>query len=164
LNVPHPKIWIRNIFGALNQFLSSWYVFFFLIPILPENFYTYNPIHSLSDIFKLSRKQFPKKSLEIIASGIVQDGAFTAMLNYYRNFFFNYFLGKHLRGKENYDILCPMLVIWGENDVALTKKTADCREFAKDFSLKFIPNCSHFILQDAPDVVLKNALPFLEDN
>eukprot|EP01112_Ceratiomyxa_fruticulosa_P017956 TRINITY_DN5680_c0_g1_i1.p1 TRINITY_DN5680_c0_g1~~TRINITY_DN5680_c0_g1_i1.p1 ORF type:complete len:346 (-),score=43.71 TRINITY_DN5680_c0_g1_i1:80-1117(-) len=162
MNAPHPVIWLRNIFHNGVQFLSSWYVFYFLIPFLPESFYLYNTEKTLAGMFKLTKKEFPKKNLELMASGIVQSGSITGMLNYYRSFFWGYIFGRHFTGKENYDILCPTLVVWGENDIALTKITADSREFCKDFSLKYIPNCTHFILEDAPEVVLKNVIPFLE--
>jgi pimeloyl-ACP methyl ester carboxylesterase len=51
----------------------------------------------------------------------------------------------------------PTLLIWGENDIALCKETSfGTDRFVSDLSVRYLPGISHFVQQDAPDLV--NAL------
>ena len=75
------------------------------------------------------------------------------MLNYYRAFV----RGRgHARQKAlGAPIISnPTLMIWGEQDVALTRQTTNgTEEFVEDLTLRFLPDASHWVQQDAPDAV-----------
>jgi len=46
----------------------------------------------------------------------------------------------------------PTLMIWGEDDMALTKEsTYRTDEFVRDFRIRYLPRISHWVQQDAPD-------------
>jgi pimeloyl-ACP methyl ester carboxylesterase len=48
----------------------------------------------------------------------------------------------------------PTLLLWGENDVALTKQTSFGTEaFVKDLTVRYLPGISHFVQQDDPETV-----------
>jgi pimeloyl-ACP methyl ester carboxylesterase len=51
-------------------------------------------------------------------------------------------------------------MIWGEEDTALGKELTDrTDELVRDLTLRFVPRCSHWVQQEAPEIV--NAM--LED-
>lgn len=53
-------------------------------------------------------------------------------------------------------ITMPSLIIWGENDLALSKELPELtREFIDRLEIKYIPNGNHFVQQDKPDDVNK---------
>jgi pimeloyl-ACP methyl ester carboxylesterase len=44
----------------------------------------------------------------------------------------------------------PTLMLWGEQDLALTKQTTfGTDRFVKDLTLRYLPQASHFVQQDA---------------
>jgi pimeloyl-ACP methyl ester carboxylesterase len=48
-------------------------------------------------------------------------------------------------------------MIWGEDDTALGKELTDrTDELVRNLTLRFVPRCSHWVQQEAPEVV--NAL------
>jgi len=56
---------------------------------------------------------------------------------------------------------CPVLILWGENDVALAKELAHCEPWVPNLTIKYIPNCSHWVQLDAPEEVNENLTKFL---
>ncbi len=43
-------------------------------------------------------------------------------------------------------------MIWGEDDIALTKdSTLGTEEYVRDFSIRYLPRVSHWVQQEAPD-------------
>ena len=47
----------------------------------------------------------------------------------------------------------PTLMLWGEDDVALTKEsTYGTEEFVTDLQIRYLPRVSHWVQQEAPDV------------
>jgi pimeloyl-ACP methyl ester carboxylesterase len=49
----------------------------------------------------------------------------------------------------------PALVIWGEQDIALTKELTYGMEdlFARGFDLKYVPDSGHWVQQEKPELV-----------
>jgi pimeloyl-ACP methyl ester carboxylesterase len=70
------------------------------------------------------------------------------MLNYYRNAFGSFW-------QQEWSLLqVPTLMIWGEEDKALGKElTYGTEEYVKDFQIRYIPNCSHWVQQEQPALV-----------
>jgi pimeloyl-ACP methyl ester carboxylesterase len=78
-------------------------------------------------------------------------GALTAMINYYRCAFQSLLEG----ASQPWNVLdVPTLTIWGENDVALGKElTYGTQKYVRDWQVKYIPNCSHWVQQEQPELV-----------
>ena len=48
----------------------------------------------------------------------------------------------------------PTLMIWGEEDAALDKRTTlGTEEYVNDFTIRYLPNVSHWVQQEAPETV-----------
>ena len=75
------------------------------------------------------------------------------MFNYYRAHLAG--LGAQRMARRGYpQVQAPTLMIWGEQDTALGKATtigteATCR----DFTMRYIPDASHWVQQEAPETV-----------
>jgi pimeloyl-ACP methyl ester carboxylesterase len=56
----------------------------------------------------------------------------------------------------------PTLMIWGEDDVALCKETTYGTErYVRDLTLRYLPGVSHWVQQDAPEIVNAMLAAFL---
>ncbi len=152
LNAPHPAVFARVLRSTWRQIFRSWYVAFFQLPWLPEQQLTANNGGSLLQILKGQSPNFSPELLEAYRRNVVQPGAATAMINYYRA------NATALGNATPTDkITTPTLMIWGENDVALDiALTGGNEDFVSDLTLRRLPGVSHWVQEDAPDQV--NAL------
>lgn len=151
-NVPHPGPMDKAFKNGFSQIKKSWYIFFFQIPWLPEYLFSRNNSQSIGDMILRSscdRSMFPQAVLEVYRKNANQSGALTAMINYYR---------AALRKRDGFAtepfevIEAPTLMIWGEDDVALTKEsTFGTEEYVRDFQIRYLPRVSHWVQQEAPD-------------
>jgi pimeloyl-ACP methyl ester carboxylesterase len=94
--------------------------------------------------------------IEIYKDAASRRGALTAMLNYYRNAFPTML-------KQDWSVLqVPTLMIWGEEDKALGKElTYGTDNYVRDFQIRYIPNCSHWVQQEQPELVNQYIREFL---
>jgi pimeloyl-ACP methyl ester carboxylesterase len=153
LNAPHPSIFDRVLKRGWRQKLRSWYILLFLLPWLPEKVLTSGNGQNLVRGLSRQMRHAAPDLLEIYRRNVIEPGAATAMLNYYRVNALNFSANGPNEGK----IATPTLMIWGDDDlyldVALTQGNED---FVADFTLKRLPHVSHWVQQDASDEV--NAL------
>jgi pimeloyl-ACP methyl ester carboxylesterase len=152
LNVPHPGA-SEQVFRTWKQLRRSWYALFFQLPRLPEFLLTRHGARPLANVFRtrtLRPENFPDDVVEIYRQGWLAPGAATAMIDYYRAFV----RGGGLRRQRELGhpvIETPTLMIWGEQDLALCKETTfGTDRFVKDLTLRYLPDASHFVQQDAP--------------
>jgi epoxide hydrolase 4 len=151
LNVPHPAKFSQGL-RTLPQLLKSWYIFLFQIPALPEWILSQNNCVVLAKMLTqtaMSPATFPPEAIAAYREAAAKPGAITAMLSYYRN------LLQSDSFKKDWGILQPpTLLIWGENDVALGKElTLGTQAYVRDLQIRYIPNCSHWVQQEKPQVV-----------
>jgi pimeloyl-ACP methyl ester carboxylesterase len=155
-NVPHPVPAQRALGKGLAQLKKSWYIFFFQIPRLPEWLLGRDGARAVGDAFRASavdRSRFPDEVLEVYRRNAAQPGALTAMINYYRALVRG---GGARRQRElGYPVIeTPTLMIWGEDDIALTKETTyGTAEHVRDFRIRYLPRVSHWVQQEAPEAV-----------
>jgi pimeloyl-ACP methyl ester carboxylesterase len=131
MNLPHPAKFAEGL-RTPQQLLRSWYIFLFQLPVLPEL------LIQLGDY-------------QVIAA------ALTATINYYRN------IASGFLDRQNWSVLqVPTLMIWGENDVALGQElTYGTADYVRDFHIHYIPNCSHWVNQERPQLVNRYMRDFL---
>ncbi|HMP42100.1 MAG TPA: alpha/beta hydrolase [Roseiflexaceae bacterium] len=165
LNAPHPALFPPRDRINLRQLLRSWYIFWFLIPWLPEQMLRAQNFHSLDITFKpLMRDpaRFSEDDLAQFKQAMARPGALTAALNYYRALVLVGLRGM-LRG-TGMRVTLPTLLIWGEADAYLGTELLDGTDrFVDDLRIHRIANCSHWVQQQRPDLVNRLLLEFLAD-
>lgn len=158
MNIPHPAKFFQGL-STLQQLRRSWYIFFFQLPVLPELWLQAFDYQKIGDIFTnmaIDKNAFTPEDIKAYKDAAAKRGALTAMLNYYRNI-----LGK--RQQQKWSLLnVPTLMIWGEEDTALGKElTYGTSELVRNCQIKYIPNCSHWVQQEQPELVNQYMQEFL---
>ncbi len=161
LNIPHPAKFAAGL-RTPQQLLKSWYIFAFQIPWLPELLLQLNDYQAIKDAFlgmAIDKTAFSEADLNAYRDAAAQPGALTAMINYYRGAFGLLFNSE----RSQWGILeVPTLTIWGENDTALGKElTYGTDAYVKDWQVKYIPNCSHWVQQEQPTLVNRYIKEFI---
>jgi pimeloyl-ACP methyl ester carboxylesterase len=159
LNMPHPAKFAEGIRNP-QQLPRSSYMFFFQIPWLPEFLIQssdYQPIETAIKGMAVNKSAFSKEDLEAYKDAAAKRGAMTATLNYYRNIF------QQRMTSQDWSVLeVPTLMIWGEKDTALGKElTYGTEAYVRDFQIKYIPDCSHWVQQEQPQLVNQYIREFL---
>ena len=160
LNIPHPAKFAQG-FRTPQQLLRSSYTFFFQLPGLPELLLQASDYQALETAFKgmaINKSAFTQADIDAYKDAAAKRGAMTAALNYYRN------VGQQGLLSSDWGVLeVPTLMIWGENDTALGKElTYGTEAYVRDFRIKYIPNCSHWVQQEQPQLVNQYMREFLE--
>ncbi|MDV3000156.1 MAG: Soluble epoxide hydrolase [Chroococcopsis gigantea SAG 12.99] len=162
LNLPHPALFRKGL-TTPAQLLRSWYIFFFQLPYLPELLIEFNKYQLIADAFlgmAIDKSAFTDEDIGAYKESASQPGALTAMVNYYRNIFDSGVLNGPGIDRQ-LDI--PTLMIWGENDSALGKElTYGTEKYVPDITIKYIPDCSHWVQQEQPRLVNQYIREFLQ--
>lgn len=162
-NVPHPGAMSDGF--SWEQLKRSWYIFFFQIPWLPERMLGREGAGGIGRMIRESAcnpELFPDEVIDVYSRNAAQPGALTAMINYYRALVRG---GGARRQKQlGFGVIpTPTLMIWGEDDVALTKETTYGTDaFVDDLTIRYLPRVSHWVQQDAPLEVNAMMRAFLE--
>jgi len=163
-NVPHPAA-ARKAFGrSLEQLKRSWYIFFFQLPWLPERLLGRDRARAVGEAIRgsaVDRSNFRDEVVDVYARNAAQPGALTAMINYYRALVRGG--GVRRQARLGYPVIeVPTLMIWGEDDVALTKETTyGTEDVVRDLTIRYLPRVSHWVQQEAPAVVNAMMMAFL---
>ncbi|MGQ9641722.1 MAG: alpha/beta hydrolase [Candidatus Bathycorpusculaceae bacterium] len=164
LNAPHPNAYTARTRNLFRQLQKSWYVFFFQTADVPEEVLSRNGYAFLKNMLRLSfikRNALTEENLRAYVEAWSKPGALTAALNYYRAN-----LNPAILFSEKTAVFpkikSPTLVIWGEKDVALSKElVADMDEFFDaSYSVKYLPNCGHWVQLEEPELVNKYIIEF----
>ena len=158
MNIPHPAKFAEGL-RTPQQLMRSWYTFFFQVPVLPElvlQAFDYEAIGNALIGMAVDKSTFTPTDIEAYKDAAAKRGALTAMLNYYRNAFTSF-------QQQDWSLLdVPTLMIWGEEDAALGKElTYGTQEFVRDCQIRYIPNCSHWVQQERPELVNQYMREFL---
>jgi pimeloyl-ACP methyl ester carboxylesterase len=159
LNLPHPAKFAEGL-RSPQQLLRSSYIFFFQIPFLPELLLQANDYSPLEAAFKgmaVDKTTFSPADLDAYKAAAAKPGALTAMLNYYRNIF-----AQGMTSSDWSVLTVPTLLIWGEDDTALGKElTYGTEAYVRDFRIRYIPHCSHWVQQEQPQLVNQHIRDFI---
>lgn len=164
LNAPHPGRFGPGAGMSTRQLLRSAYIAFFQLPWLPELLLRWDDYIFVERQIRSqirNRANVSDDDLRIFRQAIARPGALHAALQYYRRGLLHtggIFHGTGLR------VMAPTLLIWGEDDVYLGRElTGGTERFVPNFRLKTIPNCSHWVQQDAPELVNRWLAEFLDE-
>lgn len=159
LNIPHPAKFAEGL-RTPQQLMRSWYAFFFQLPMLPEFLIELSDYQLIEFAIKgmaVDKSAFTQADIDAYKNAAAKPGALTAMINYYRNAFSSF-------QQQEWTLLdVPTLMIWGEEDTALGKElTYGTEEYVKDFQIRYIANCSHWVQQEKPERVNQYIRDFLQ--
>ncbi|WP_017327268.1 alpha/beta fold hydrolase [Synechococcus sp. PCC 7336] len=165
LNSPHPACFRRELLSNVDQLRRSWYMLLMQLPLLPEWLLQSNLGNAVRQIFRetaIRKGAFSKADLEVYRMALSKPKVLTSAMNYYRQMF-------HWRTLQNWllnpirQIQAPTLLIWGEEDFALSRKLTENMEsfFTRKLQLEIIRDCGHWAQQEAPQTVNRLLLEFL---
>ena len=161
MNVPHPACMRREL-RSFRQLRKSWYILFFQIPWLPEKLLCARRAQAVADSFEkmaVDKRRFPAVVTDVYREAVLRPGAMRSMVNYYRAAF----RGARAAAREELPVIeTPTLMVWGLEDTALSKETTDgTHEHVADLTLRFLPDVSHWVQQEAPEIVNAMLLAWL---
>ncbi len=154
LNAPHPELF-RRALRRPSQLSRSWYVFFFLLPLLPE--WTVTRRRVMASTFEGWARPgaFTREDIDRYVEAIRRPGAATSAINYYRAAF-----GAPIRAPT--PIQARTLVLWGDRDRALGPALLDGIErYVPDVTIRHFPEAGHWLQHDAPEQVAREIIGFL---
>jgi epoxide hydrolase 4 len=127
-----------------------------VLPELVLQAFDYEVISNVLTGMAVDESTFTPTDIEAYKDAAAKRGALTAMLNYYRNAFSSF-------QQQDWTLLdVPTLMIWGEEDAALGKElTYGTQKFVRDCQIRYIPNCSHWVQQERPELVNQYMREFL---
>jgi pimeloyl-ACP methyl ester carboxylesterase len=152
LNSVHPIGFERQI-RKWSQLAKSWYVFFFLLPVLPE--------------WWLSRKNFrfierslrddglSPEVIDDLLEGVRPDGALHAAVDWYRASFRDVARKRFVPAKVD----VPTLVVWGDRERHLDPELATPpSDWVSNARIEHVEKGSHWVHHDAPERVAELVL------
>jgi epoxide hydrolase 4 len=140
---PPREVWDNSIFASFKQFFMSWYVFFYLVPKLPEF------ALRLFDLGIFGVLKFESEDVvEAYKFTFGKDGSFTGPLNYYREnvkFLFPY------EKVPPPTTFVPGLYLLGEKDLYISPESGKlAMEMYEKLEFKIIKDADHFANQNHP--------------
>jgi epoxide hydrolase 4 len=158
LNIPHMSKFSEGLMSP-QQLLRSWYIFFFQLPFLPELLIQFDDFKAIETAFAALKDspKFTEEDLNFYKDAFAKRGVLTSAINYYRNFFQPELLNRQWSILE-----VPTLMIWGEQDKALGKELSyGTEQYVKDFRIRYVPESSHWVQQQYPELVNQHIREFL---
>jgi len=147
LNSVHPIGFEREI-RKWSQFKKSWYVFFFLIPRIPEWFLSRRDFGFVRR--SLADDGLSREDIDDLIEGVRSPRALRAAIDWYRASFADGVRGRVPRAKVD----VPTCVVWGDKDPHLNAALADPpSDWVSRAHVVHIPEASHWVHHDAPDKV-----------
>ena len=157
INAPHPKIFGKKIRGDKKQRKSSGYIFEMLKPG-GEQAFMRNDYQLLQfAVFGSARNKeaFAEADKQKYLEAWSQPGAILGGVNYYR-------ANRKMEGLTG-RIEVPTLVLHGMKDKYVRAGVLEgLEEFVADLEIVKLPNASHWVMHDAPDIALSAIQDFLE--
>lgn len=161
LNVPHPHVFRETLRSSLSQLLRSTYALFFQLPAVPEWLLGRNDGQLLAAMLRGSGQPstFDDTDLAIYRQAWRRPDRLRGMLNWYRAA-----ARRALRtAPPSAPIDVPTLVVWGAQDVALSRQMAGpSAAMCADGRLEVIDEATHWVQHDAPETVNRLLLDHLE--
>ena len=158
LNVPHPKVMRDTLRISLRQVLKSWYIGFFQIPTLPDWLLGVNHCALAERMLVSSGKPGTFSPTELVEykQAWSQQGALTAMINWYRAV-----VRYPDARRTDLRVHIPTLILWGKRDVALSAGMAQrSLDYCDDGRLVFFENATHWVQHDEAAGVNRQLLMF----
>jgi pimeloyl-ACP methyl ester carboxylesterase len=157
LNCPHPAVMRKALRSNWTQMRKSWYIFAFQLPWWPERRLRRGGGEAIKTSLRRTSKPgtFTEGDIDEFARAFSAPGAATSAINYYR---------AAIRSPgPTRKIAAPTLLIWAEDDFALGKELTLGMDGLFDTAprIEYIPDTSHWVMEERPEVVNRLLLEFL---
>jgi pimeloyl-ACP methyl ester carboxylesterase len=170
LNAPNPEAYRDLLKRSPEQLLKSWYVFLFQVPWVPERLLMADDYRVVEEMLTETAAPgaFSEQEVQRYKDAMARSGDMSGPVNYYRA------IARETVRDEILSLLpdpverdgtvdVPTLVVWGEQDQALSVKLLDgLDEWVPDLRIERLPNASHWVQADAPEDVNDVLLDFLD--
>jgi epoxide hydrolase 4 len=167
LNVPHPDVMQRFLRSSLKQLFKSWYIFFFQLPWLPEAMLGSRRCANLVRLLRRSGKagSFDSSDIPAYLDAWSQPGALTGMINWYRAALRGGLIdgrpGKKVEGRR---VKPPTLILWGEQDVALSVEMVQpSLAMCEQGRVQLFDSATHWVQHDQAGAVTHSLREFFRD-
>ena len=163
LQVPPVSVWQKN--QTFKQFTTSWYMFFFQLPLLPEWLLSRDDYALLANSLQTSTAEpnvFSDADISEYKKAWSETNHLNSILNYYRANVWQRLFDRETPAK----ITVPTLFIYGEKDSAVLPETVKgvSEAVAAPFSEIRIPDSGHWVQQEAAEVVTDSLRGFLAES
>jgi pimeloyl-ACP methyl ester carboxylesterase len=160
LNAAHPAAYLRELRRNPMQWLRSYYVLLFQLPLVPECMISARDFAALQRAWEthpVHPESFTKQDIARYKEALRTSGL-TGPLNYYRAAM-RY--PRDLFGPPQ-TVSAPTLIIWGERDPFMTSAVNDRLEnWVPDLTVRRIERASHWVQNDVPECVNQLLIGFL---
>ncbi len=165
LNAPHPERLKHEFLSNFDQIQRSWYMLAFQVPAIPEWLIRRDLSSFVKNLFQgqsVRKGAFTTQDIEMYQAALEKPGALTSALKYYRSLLSPQAWVSNW-GRSPHLITSPTLVLWGEEDQFLSTKLTEGIDklVTAPFRLKLVPQCGHWVQQEAPQTVNRELLEFL---
>ena len=174
INSPHPAVFLRELKNNPEQQKASAYMLMFRKPEAEALLSANNYAGLAKAVFDSSTRPeaYTDDDRRAYLAAWAQPGALTGGLNYYRASKIgppspvDPQLGAvTFADASSFVVKVPTLVVWGEMDRALLTGCLDgLEQFVPDLTLKRVPDGSHWVVHEKPELVNNYIRQFIEGN
>ena len=171
INAPHPGIFQRELRENPAQQKASQYMLMFRSPQAEQTLSANNHAMLVNIVLGAGLKdgRITEADKKMYLEAWSQPGALTGGLNYYRAARVGPPSPDGQSGSGNFApdpsalmVKVPTLVIWGEKDTALLTGNLDgLDKFVPELTVKRIPDATHWVINEQPDVVNRHIREFI---
>lgn len=161
LNMPHPAVLRRKMLRDFGQLKRSWYIGLFQLPLLPERLLTQDRGARMAEMMRRTSAPgaFSDADLERYRDAWQQPGAARGMLSWYRTL-----SRAPLPEPPSLQLEVPLLMLWGEQDVALGPELVDLSlPYCRRGRAVRVPQATHWIHHEVPERVNAEISAFFEE-
>ena len=157
MNCPHPAMLQRALLTKWSQIKRSWYMFFFLIPKLPERWLVRDRASIVARIFRaaaVDKSRFGREDVEPYREAMLLPGAAHAAIEWYRTSL-RAGVSREGRNRKYPRISAPTLLVWAMDDVALGYEdlVPGTDRLVSSLRIERIDRCGHFVQTECPERV-----------
>ena len=156
LNAPHPTLFFERHLRSWRQLRKSWYMFFFVMPWLPER-WSMAPGRMEKQLRKYGARQdrITREMIDRYEENMRRPGAATAMINYYRAAMLN---PRPVLAR----ITVPTKIILGQDDPVLGPEVLDgIEDYVDDVSIERVRGAGHWVETEAAEEVSRALVELL---
>ncbi|NUP08495.1 MAG: alpha/beta fold hydrolase [Polyangiaceae bacterium] len=170
VNAPHYEAYARELVSNPQQLKSAYYTILFQIPFIEHALAANGALGMVRALRGSSiHGTFSDEDVELYAGPLRDHRRMRAALSYYRASFRSLVRRLTSRRKDAEAATrpsghVPTIVVWGERDHAINKSVAErmMKEVCPAAELRLVPDATHWVPDERPDVVARAVLDGLE--